>query len=130
VTPTATITDLADRLNQSLEQLNDLAGADPSAVYYAFHVEADDLVALLTALARHRSLWDAFQSLLPSPDGLDALRGNLERLAREVGELDEAIEQAEARDLGAVIFYDCHCVYSYESGCHGQGCCSTACPLS
>jgi hypothetical protein len=63
---------------------------------------ADDLAALLTALARHRRLWDAFQSLLPSPDGLDALLGNLVRLAREAGELDEAIEQAEAMwDVGA-----------------------------
>ena len=35
-----------DRPTQpSLEQLNALAGADPSAVYYAFHVEADDLAA-------------------------------------------------------------------------------------
>jgi hypothetical protein len=53
-------------------------------------------------MARHRSLWDAFQALLPSPDGLDALKGNLVRLSREAGELDEAIKQAEALwDVGA-----------------------------
>src|SRR5262245_50938801 len=101
MTPSS-IPDLCQRINQHLEQLNALAGPDPSTVYYGLHVEADDLHGLLTALARHRSLWAAFQALLPSPDALDALRGRLVRLAREAGELDEAVEQVEPlRDLSA-----------------------------
>jgi hypothetical protein len=90
-----TATTLADRIAAALELLNAEAGADPSIVYYAITLAPGTLEAVLHALAGHPPLWADFQMLLPSPDAADALRGRLVRLAREIGEVDEANEMLE-----------------------------------
>jgi hypothetical protein len=85
---------LADRASRRLEQLD--------AEAECLRMDAEDLAALLEILARHPSLWDEFQTLLPCPDQADELGGRLVRLARESEELVETIEHAEALwDVGA-----------------------------
>jgi hypothetical protein len=94
MTTTDAITTLTDLINAELEKLNALAGND-GTTYYALHLDAVDLSAVLTALAAEPTLLADFQDALPSLDGLDALRSRLVRLAREIGEADESVEYME-----------------------------------
>ena len=86
---------MAQRINEQFEVLNADAAADPGAVYFAFSTAPEDLGAVLAAFGQHHDLWTAFQALLPSLDAAGALRGRLVRLAREAGEVWDAIEMLE-----------------------------------